>query len=171
MMQDPEDTGNEPPSKSERKRQSLELQSLGEALIELADAELDALELPEALHDAIVAARSVTSRGAMVRQRQYIGKLMRHVDPAPIRATMERRRVLASARTREHHLVEQWRDRLLAEGEPALAALASECGEADLREFRSLLRQAQAERESGRPSATARRIFQRLRDLLVRPGD
>jgi ribosome-associated protein len=170
-MRDPEDSDVERPSKSELKRQSLALQTLGEALVELPEAEFDALELPEALHDAIVAARSITSRGAMVRQRQYIGKLMRNVDPEPIRATLERRRVLASARTRDHHLVEQWRDRLLAEGEPSLAALASEHHEADVRELRSLLRQAQAERESGRPSAAARRLFQRLRDLLVRPGD
>jgi ribosome-associated protein len=170
MIEDPGNTDSERPSKSERKRHSLELQSLGEALIELPPAELDELELPEALHDAIVAARTITSRGAMVRQRQYIGKLMRHVDAEPIRATLERRRVLKSARTREHHLVEQWRDRVLAEGEPALAALQEQYPDTDLREFRSLLRQAQAERESGRPSAAARRIFQRLRELLV-PAD
>ena len=72
------------PSKSARKRDALALQKLGEELIEAPDELLDRLGLPERLVDAIRLARRITSRGAMVRQRQFIGKLMRGVDPAPI---------------------------------------------------------------------------------------
>ena len=94
-MRPPEHDPDEPPSKSARKREALDLQSLGEALIELPPAELAALGLPEALQEAIVAARGITSRGAGSRQRQFIGKLMRKVDPEPIRAA----HMLAGSRT------------------------------------------------------------------------
>src|SRR5581483_9903741 len=76
------------PSKSERKRAAHAAQDLGETLIGLKDAELDALDLPERLADAIRDARNISSRGGAARQRQYIGKLMRDIDPEPIRAAL-----------------------------------------------------------------------------------
>ncbi|TLY63115.1 MAG: 5-(carboxyamino)imidazole ribonucleotide mutase [Gammaproteobacteria bacterium] len=90
------EAGAEPPSKSARKRAAHAAQDLGEALTALRDAELEALELPEALLDAIRAARRITSRAAAVRQRQYIGRLMREVDLESIRAALATR----DARTR-----------------------------------------------------------------------
>ena len=65
-----------PPSKSARKRAAHAAQDLGEALVRLREAELEALQLPEALGEAIRAARHITSRAGAARQRQYIGKLM-----------------------------------------------------------------------------------------------
>ena len=82
----------ERPSKSERKRRSDDLQSLGEALIDLPDSELDALPLPEALRDAVLLARKITKHGGLYRQKQYIGKLMRKIDAEPIRAALDARR-------------------------------------------------------------------------------
>ena len=94
-MHDPPDNSTEPgdarPSKSELKRRSDELQMLGESLIGLPQAELDALPLPEKLRDAVELARRITQRGGLYRQRQYIGKLMRKTDVAPIRAALEAR--------------------------------------------------------------------------------
>ncbi len=72
-MGDLQDYADEPPSKSELKRQSRDLQDLGQALVDLPPAELDALPVPEDLRDAVVAARRITSHGARVRQRLYIG--------------------------------------------------------------------------------------------------
>ena len=93
----------ERPSKSERKRRSDDLQSLGEALIDLPDSELDALPLPEQLRDAVLLARKITAHGGLYRQKQYIGKLMRKIDAEPIRAALnakrERERVDAAARS------------------------------------------------------------------------
>ena len=91
-----DEAGAQPPSKSARKRAAHAAQELGEALLRLRDKELEALELPEELLEAIRAARHITSRAAGARQRQYIGRLMRDVDPAPIRAALAAR----SARTR-----------------------------------------------------------------------
>ena len=76
------------PSKSMLKRDAAAAQSLGTRLIALKESELAALNLPEILYDAILLAKRITSRGGLARQRQYIGKLMREVDPAPIEAAL-----------------------------------------------------------------------------------
>lgn len=84
MQDSPEDR----PSRSARKREALAAQKLGEELILLRDADLDALELPERLSEAIRQARRIRSRAAGARQRQYIGKLMREIDLEPILAAL-----------------------------------------------------------------------------------
>jgi ribosome-associated protein len=76
------------PSKSARKREYLALQKLGEELITLKESDLEALPLDENLREAVMEARQMKAHGALRRQKQYIGKLMRHVDPEPIRAEM-----------------------------------------------------------------------------------
>jgi ribosome-associated protein len=156
----------EPPSRSARKREALDLQALGEALVELPPAELDAFELPETLHDAIVAARGITSHGAGARQRQFIGKLMRKIDVEPIRAALARRREFDRVRIRYERHIEQWRDRLLADDPAAWAELAAAHPQAALDELRSLARQARAERNASRPPAAARKLFRQLREIL-----
>src|SRR5690348_9503554 len=100
---------DEGPSKSLRKRQSHELQELGEALIELPQAELDALPLPEILRDAVMLARRITAHGGLYRQKQLIGKLMRKVDSEPIRAAIEARREGERNAARQFQLIERWR--------------------------------------------------------------
>src|SRR3954469_7409847 len=111
------------PSKSERKRNAHEAQDLGEELVQLRDLDLKAFELPEALYDAIVEARRLTSRTALVRQRQLIGKLMRGVEVEPIRAALASRGQDAAREKQRFKRVEHWRDRLIAEGAPALDEL------------------------------------------------
>jgi ribosome-associated protein len=169
----PEHDPDEPPSKSARKREALDLQSLGEALIELPPAELAALGLPEPLQEAIVAARGITSRGAGSRQRQFIGKLMRKVDPEPIRAALARRREADRARLHVERRIERWRDRLLADEPTAWRELQSSFPDAPTDRLRSLVKQARAERDSARSSTAARKLFRRLRELLRegRPAD
>jgi ribosome-associated protein len=81
-----DDGGTERPSKSALKRAAHAAQDLGETLLRLNATELAALGLPEELLDAIRSAQRISSRAAALRQRQYIGKLMRAVDPEPIRA-------------------------------------------------------------------------------------
>ena len=80
------------PSKSARKREYIALQKLGEELITLKLSELDGLPLDENLREAVLEAKQIKSHGALRRQKQYIGKLMRHVDPEPLRAEMEKLR-------------------------------------------------------------------------------
>ena len=73
------------PSKSARKREDLALRKQGEELVGLKQGDLDSLSLDEGLLEAVMEARRIKARGALRRQKQYIGKLMRHIDPEPIR--------------------------------------------------------------------------------------
>ena len=80
------------PSKSARKREYIALQKLGEELITLKVSDLDSLPLDDNLREAILEARQMKSHGALRRQKQYIGKLMRHIDPEPVRSEMAKLR-------------------------------------------------------------------------------
>lgn len=155
-----------PPTKGELKRRAESLQDLGEALIAAPDALLDEIDLPEKLRDAIELARRITSRAALVRQRQYIGKLMRQVDDAPIRlalaAAEERHRLDA----RRFKLIERWRDRLVAEGESAVEALLTERPEVDAAELRRLAAAARAARGPDGDHGAGRALFRFLNASL-----
>ncbi len=80
------------PSKSAKKREYIALQKLGEALITLKASDLDRLQLDDNLRDAVSQAKQMKAHGALRRQKQYIGKLMRHIDPEPIRSEMAKLR-------------------------------------------------------------------------------
>ena len=80
------------PSKSARKREYIALQKLGEELITLQPSELDNLPLDESLLEAVLEAKQIKAHGALRRQKQYIGKLMRHIDPEPLRIEMAKLR-------------------------------------------------------------------------------
>jgi len=166
-MSDRPDLDAEPPSKSELKRQSRDLQDLGWELVELPAAELDALELPDDLRAAVMEGRRITSHGARVRQRLYIGKLLRHIDVEPIRQALARRADNDRLRIRREHAIEQWRERLLADEADAWTELAAIVGPTELPPLRSLARQARAESLGSRPPAAARQLFRRLRELLA----
>lgn len=71
------------------KREYLARQKLGEELITLREADLKSMDLDEDLLEAVMEARGMKSHGALRRQKQYIGKLMRHIDPDPIRAALQ----------------------------------------------------------------------------------
>ena len=157
----------ERPSKSERKRRSDDLQTLGEALIELPDSELDALPLPESLREAVLLARRITKHGGLYRQKQYIGKLMRKIDAEPIRAALEARRQRERAEALRFRRIEQWRDRLLKEGAPAIAQLAAEVPGVDAAALCRLVEQARRERGSDDSTHASRELFRLLRDLLA----
>jgi ribosome-associated protein len=166
----PEDDAPGRPSKSERKRAAHAAQDLGEELIRLRDAELDALGLPERLSDAIREARHIRSRAAGARQRQYIGKLMRDIDPAPIRATLAARSERDALETQLFKRAEDWRERLLSEGETALEELARLRPSLDRKEWSRRLGAAHHERSTGLKSGTVgpagRELFRALRALL-----
>jgi len=154
------------PSKSERKRQDRDLRELGVALVELPEAELDALDLPEGLRDAVDACRRITSHGARLRQEMFIGKILRGIDAEPIRAALAMRSERDRQRVRSEHAIERWRERLLADEPGAWTDLGSLVPAADLQQMRSLARQARAEQAASRPPAASRQLFRRLRTAL-----
>lgn len=157
----------ERPSKSARKREAHAAQALGERLIALREQDLAALGLTEPLADAIREARRIRSRGGLARQRQYIGKLMRDIDPAPIEAALSRGSKDAALETERFRRLEAWRERLIAEGSPALEALREWRGDVDLVPLSGAVERARAA-TPGTPARTlaAREVFRLLRDVL-----
>jgi ribosome-associated protein len=172
MSEDPAQEQEQPerPSKSERKRVAHAAQDLGEALIALRDAELDALALPEPLSEAIREARHIRSRAAGARQRQYIGKLMREIDLEPIRAVLASRSERDAIETQLFKRAESWRERLLTEGEAALDELARLRPALERTEWSRRVANARRERSAGVRSGTVgpagRELFRALRGLL-----
>jgi ribosome-associated protein len=166
---DPADADDtvQPPSKSARKRAAHDAQHLGEALVRLRDAELDALQLPQVLSEAIRAARNITSRAAAARQRQYIGKLMRAVEVEPIRAALAAHSERAARESERFKRVSAWRERLIAEGPTALAELARWRPDLDRAQWARRVGAAQAERHrAAGAGAAARELFRALRALF-----
>ncbi len=168
-MSDDPDEYDDRPSKSERKRDAHEAQKLGELLIEQKSLDLAEFGLPEPLHDAILEARRLTSRAALVRQRQYVGKLMRDVDLEPIRASIAARGEKAAQEAQRFKRVELWRDRLIAEGAPAIDELMKIRPGMDRDDWLRRAAAATAERERlGASGPASRELFRTLRALLYR---
>jgi ribosome-associated protein len=164
------DDADLPLSKTRRKAAMHALQDLGEALVALEPRQLARLsgevELPETLRDAIAQARTITAWGARKRQLQYIGRLMRDVDPAPIErwlAALAEGHAEGAAR---QHALERWRERLL--GDPgALDALAAERPGLDRPQLRALIAKARDERARGAPPHAYRELFRALKALQL----
>jgi ribosome-associated protein len=156
---------DESPSKSQRKRQMHELQDLGTELVDLNEQQLAAVDLPESLLDAVMEARRITKFEARRRQMQYIGKLMRSIDPAPIRERIDAYKAVSRSQTARLHLIERWRTRLL-EDENALTELMNEYPALDATQIRQVIRNALREREAGQPPKSFRALFQLLNDVI-----
>ena len=118
------------PSKSAKKREHLALQALGERLIGLTGEQLDGIDLDERLKESVLGAQGMRSHGALRRQKQLIGKLMRSVDAAPIEAALALLDRDDSEARRIFHDAERWRDRIVGEPETALTAFLQWTGSA-----------------------------------------
>ena len=159
------------PSKSSRKRAAHAAQDLGQELIRMRDGDLDALDLPETLVDAVREARRITSRGGLARQRQYIGKLMRDVDLEPIKAFLASRNKIDAQETERFKRVEVWRERLIVEGAQALEELQRWRPGIDRDEWTRRVSAAQAERaRTGATGPASRELFRELRALFEAPA-
>ena len=161
-------------SRSVAKEESTELQKLGEQLLTLSVATIEKLDLPEKL------AKRITNFEGRRRQMQYIGKLMRRVEPEPIRAAVEASKKGSAADTLALHRAELWRDDLIANDDalPRWMALhppvpnAPEGSSYDTQQLRALIRQARKDLLAGKPGEAPRQgrayrdIFQMVRGVL-----
>jgi ribosome-associated protein len=154
-----------PPSKSQRKRDMTALQDIGAELVALNDERLATLELPERLRDAISAAQAIRDFEGRRRQLQYIGKLMRDVDAAPIRVQLDQWRNASGVPAALHHLAEGWRERLITE-DSALTLFATEYPSSDLQHLRSLIASVKRDRAANRPPKNYRELFRLIRTIV-----
>ncbi len=152
-------------SKTRRKRQMEDLQHLGEALVKLPPSQFEQMALPEDLRAAVADCRRFTRHEAVRRQMQFIGRLMRGIDGAPIRAQLDALRGRSAQATARLHRAERWRERLL-EDDAALTELLREAPELDSTRLRQLVRAARQEAALAKPPRAARELFRLLRAAL-----
>jgi ribosome-associated protein len=153
------------PSKSHKKREVEALQALGEILVKLPDAQFKRIELPEDLRTAVADCRKITQNGALRRQKQYIGKLMRAIDPAPIQAQIDIFNGVSAAENAKLHQAEKWREKLIADNE-ALTLFLNAHPDTDATHLRQLIRNAREEAARGKPPKAFREIFKVIREAM-----
>ena len=149
------------PSKTRLKKESHELQALGEALVEMPDSRLEGLAIPEILLDAIRAYRGTKSHEGRRRQMQYIGKLMRRADPEPLREAVASMQLGQAKDALALHQAEHWRAVLVAD-DGAIERWAGEHPGSDLQRLRSLVRAARKDAAA----APEQRSGKAFRDLF-----
>jgi ribosome-associated protein len=154
------------PSKSARKREATALQELGERLVALSPARLEQLPLPPELHAAVRQAQGIRQRGGRKRQLQYIGKLMRCIDPEPIRAALAEGQMHALAAKTRHRQLERLCEALLSGDGSSLRDFLQHHPGADAQHLRQLIRNARREQAGDLPPHSRRALFRYLRQMV-----
>jgi ribosome-associated protein len=162
------------PSRTQQRGEALEIRSLAEKLVALPAAQLARLPIPEDLMPHIVETQRITSHIAHKRQLQFLAKQMRREEDEvleAIRDAMDEGGEAARRETAMLHHAEQWRDRLLADGDTALADLLDAFPQADRQRLRQLARNAVDERAKNKPPHAFRELFREIRELLADAGN
>ena len=157
-------------SRSQNRREALEILALGETLVELTAAQLAKLPIPEGLLEHIEYSKRITSHGERKRQLAFLAKQMRREEDGvldAIRDALEANSETSKRAVALMHRMEHWRERLLAEGDVALAELLDEYPQADRQQLRTLVRNALAEKAKNKPPRAFREIYQVLRELML----
>jgi ribosome-associated protein len=155
------------PSKSELKRQSSDLQKLGEQLVAEARDRVKRVPMPEDVRDAILMCQTISNHEGRRRQLQFVGKKMRTLDEeeiAIIQRTIDSWKGASKAETAALHALERRREKLLAD-DKALTQLLGEHPELDGQHLRTLIRNARKEQAENKPPKAYREIFQILKDI------
>ena len=153
-------------SKSQMKREMLALQELGEKLVALNAEQLSQFDLPEELSSAITQAQTIKKHGARKRQLQFIGRLMRSADAESIQAQFDTVTRQSAQSINQLHKIENWREKLLANGDEALTDFINEYPDADRQQLRTLIRSAIQERQKNKPPKFYRKIFQFIKQYI-----
>lgn len=162
-----EDDTPERPSKSQLKREAQSFRDLGEELAALPRDQLAKLDLPEAVREAVQAAQAITAHGARKRQLKYLGGLLSRQDTESLQQAVAKLKQPGLEATRLLHRIESWRDRLLEQGDSALADLLQQYPAADSQALRQLIRNARREHAAAQPPKSARLLFKALRSLIT----
>jgi ribosome-associated protein len=150
-------------SKTRRKNEMNALQDLGVELVKLSRERLEKMDLPERLFQELLEAQRLTANGAIRRQMQFIGKLMREVDAEPIAEQLAAIKGESAAAKAEFHALERWRERLL-EDDAALTEWLARHPDADIQQMRQLIRNARKEATENKPPKSSRQLFRLLRE-------
>ena len=152
-------------SKTRRKREMSELQDVGAALVKLSAEQLARLDIPEELREAVLACKRITKHEAARRQRQYIGKLMRNIDAAPIVEQLASLEAPSRKQTALFHVAEKWRDEILR-NDDAIARFAAEFAAANVPRLKALAGAAREEKSAGRAPKHVRELFHAINNTV-----
>lgn len=160
-----DETGELAPSKTALKREMLARQKLGESLLQLNENQLESIPIEdERLRQALHETRQIRSNSARRRHLQFIGKLMREVDPEPIERALQGIYQKKRESNEAFHELERLRDAILAAGVPGVEMAMERWPEADRQQLRQLILQHQRESRQGKPPAASRKLFRYLRE-------
>lgn len=154
------------PSRSQQRREALDVLALAGTLMELSDGELQRIPLSETLRTQVDFARSITAHIARKREMQFLAKHLRKAEdelPA-IRAAIDVNKQGKRRESAAHHRLERWRERLIAGDDDVLQAALAEFPGIERQTVRQLVRQARHEAERGQPPAASRKLFRMLKD-------
>ena len=154
-------------SRTAEKKRAAGLQKLGEELLALAPDQLASLEIPGDLAEAVRFARGLRKKGARRRQLQYIGALMRRVDPEPIRIALDRIHGSKRQAVAEAKRIEAWRSRLVAGDTDLLEELVQKAEGADRQQLRQLVLSARREQAAGKAGRSFRKLYRCLADIAA----
>ena len=152
-------------SKTQMKKQMNDLQALGMELTKLSSDTLKKIGLDEELFEAIATYKKITSNSALKHQAQFIGRLMRDTDPAPIEAYLAKLRGDNAAHNAFLQRVEQARTRLLAD-DGAITQFMADFPQADAGKLRTLIRNTKKEQEQNKPPKNFRALFQEIKAVM-----
>lgn len=153
-----------PPSKTQLKAEADAQQALGVRLTELSKDKLLKLNLPDEVFEAVLESRKITANGAIRRHRQYLGRLMREIDTAPIIEQLARWDGKHTAENAYFHGLERWRDRLINDSK-AISEFMELHPSTDSQQLRTLIRNAQKELAANKPPKSSRELFKLLREI------
>ncbi len=154
-------------SKTQKKKEALSLQKLGEKLLKLSKEQIRDINIPEEVLDALNLARTIKSREALRRQMQLIGSLMRQIDSGPIEQAIDQIEQGNYLKALEFKETEQWRDELIAGNDELLEEILKNHSNAERQQLSQLVRNARKEAASNKPPKSSRALFRYLRDIRM----
>ena len=152
-------------SKTKRKQQMLELQDMGEELVELSKDSLKKIPMSDELREAIKEYQRIPSHGAHRRQLQYIGRIMRNEDTAPIVEKLKQLKGSSTAATALLHRIERFRNEMIASDE-AITRFLGIYPSVEVQPLRALVRNARKEAELAKPPKASRELFQMIKHAI-----
>ena len=159
------------PNKTQIKKDMAVLFALSEEMSELSATQLKTLELPENINKAVVEVSGMPHKGARKRLLKFITGQLNKIEVEPILEKLARMKSKSAHAVREHHVVERWRDRLIAGGAEVLTELLNEQPHADRQQLRQLLRNIQKEAEAAKPPKSSRLLYRYLKNLFTVEGE
>ena len=153
-------------SKTQRKKECDAMQELGEKMIALNKEELAEIHMDDELRRAIEEAQRMKSHGALKRQKQYIGKVMRSLNDETLAEQLNRILHKHDIYSAEFKRMEKWRDSIIEEGDNGINTFIEHYPNADRNHLRQLVRNAVKEKKQNKPPASYRQIFKYIREVI-----